>query len=135
MKQSRSVSSSGGFTLVEIMISMVILGIMALSLAPLLLRSSHTATGAAGGTYQTAVMSTEVARLNAIKFDLLPLGTTCVTVSAQPLPHTKCTTVTSISARQRRVTVIITPSANAYVKPDTVTFDRTQALDNPLTGP
>jgi len=78
-------------------------------------------------------MSTEVGRLNAMKFDLLPLGTTCVTVSAQPLPHTKCTTVTSISATQRRVTVIITPSSNSYVKPDTVTFDRTQALDNPLT--
>jgi prepilin-type N-terminal cleavage/methylation domain-containing protein len=132
MKQLRSVSSTGGFTLVEIMISMVILGIMALSLAPLMLRSSHTATGASGGTYQTAAMSTEVARLNAMKFDLLSLGATCVTVSAQPLPYTKCTTVTAISATQRRVTVIITPSANAYVKPDTVTFDRTQALDNPL---
>lgn len=132
MKHWRSVSSSGGFTLVEIMISMVILGIMAVSLAPLMLRSSHTATSAAGGTYQTAAMSTEVARLNAMKFDLLAPGTTCVTVSAQPLPYTQCTTVTAISATQRRVTVIITPSANAYVKPDTVTFDRTQALDNPL---
>ena len=132
MKQLRSVSSSGGFTLVEIMISMVILGIMAVSLAPLMLRSSHTATGASGGTYQTAAMSTEVARLNAMRFDLLSLGTACVTVSAQPLPYTKCTTVTAISATQRRVTVIITPSSNSYVKPDTVTFDRTQALDNPL---
>src|SRR5262249_27953459 len=115
MKQLRAGSSSGGFTLVEIMISMVILGIVALSLAPLMLRSSHSATSVAGATYQSAVMSTEVTRLNAIKFDLLTVGTTCVTVTAQPLPYTKCTTVTSISATQRRVTVIVTPSSNSYV--------------------
>lgn len=132
MRPSRSLSSRSGFTLVEVMVAVVILGITALSLAPLMLRSARSATGVSGGAYQTALMSTEVGRLNALPFSVLTAGTTCVTVSAQPFPHTRCTTVADVSSTRRRVTLIITPSANPLVKPDTVIFDRTYAPPNPL---
>ena len=85
----------GGFTLVEIMVAMVILGMMALTLAPLMLRATRTATAAEATMYQPAAMSTEVSTAERDEVRPCRLGTACVTLSAPPLPYTRCTTVTS----------------------------------------
>ena len=135
MRQSRT-ASTGGFTLIETMVAMVILCLTAVTLAPLMLRSARTATSAAASVHENAVLSTEVGRLNALPFDSLPTGTTCVTVTTPPLPHTRCTTVNNVSSKVHQVIVVITPSGNALLKPDTVTFDRTKANNgSPLNTP
>lgn len=128
-------SSAAGFSLVEIMVAMVVLCLTALTLAPLMLRATRTATTAEATMYQQAVMSTEGSRLNALPFDSLSPGSACVSSSTAPLAYTRCTTVTSVSSGVYRVSVVVTPS-NSQIKPDTVTFDRTQANTwNPLSTP
>jgi prepilin-type N-terminal cleavage/methylation domain-containing protein len=136
MSQSPSPAATGGFTLIETMVAMVILSVTAVTLAPLMLRSARTATSAAASVHQNAVLSTEVGRLGALPFDSLPTGTTCVTVTTPPLPHTRCTTVNSISSKVHEFIVIITPSGNSLLKPDTVRFERTKASNgSPLNTP
>lgn len=136
MKRALPPSSAAGFSLVEIMVAMVILSLTAVTLAPLMLGATRTARGAEAMLYEQAVLSTEVGRLNALPFDSLSTGTACLTTAAAPLPHTRCTTVTSLSSTVYRVKVIVTPSGGSILKPDTVTFDRTQSsASNPLNTP
>jgi prepilin-type N-terminal cleavage/methylation domain-containing protein len=135
MTRSSSLTSPGGFSLIEIMVAMVILSMTALSLAPLMIRASRTARGADAMLYEQAVISTEVGRMNALPWAALSPGTACLTSAALPLPHTRCTTVTSVTAKQYRVTVVVTPSAST-IKPDTLMFDRTYTSTyNPLNNP
>jgi prepilin-type N-terminal cleavage/methylation domain-containing protein len=136
MRRSPSPSSTAGFSLVEIMVAIVLLSLAALSLAPLMLRASRTARAGEAMLYEHAVLSTEVGRWNALPWDSLSTGTTCLTSSASPLPHTRCTTVTSVTSKLYRVMVRVTPSDSARLKPDTVTFDRTYTSTyNPLNSP
>ncbi len=66
------------------MVAMVILCLTALTLAPLMLRATRTATTAEATMYQQAVMSTEGSRLNALPFDALSTGTACVSPAPGP---------------------------------------------------
>jgi prepilin-type N-terminal cleavage/methylation domain-containing protein len=113
-----------GFTLVEVLVSMTILTVGTIALATLLIRSSRQATAASAAVYQTAAMTEEAARLGAMPFDLLAAGATCVTVTANPLPHTRCSTITVVSAKQKTVKVKITPSGNPLLSADSIMFER-----------
>jgi prepilin-type N-terminal cleavage/methylation domain-containing protein len=127
---------TGGFTLVEVMVSMTLLSIASLALAPLLFRGARAAAATGNAAYQTATMSGEVAKVDAIPFDLLVMGTTCVTVTAPPFPHTRCTTVNNISAKTKQVTVVVTPSGNDLLQPVTTVVTRTiSGNGNPLKTP
>jgi prepilin-type N-terminal cleavage/methylation domain-containing protein len=128
--------SQYGFTLVEAVVAIVLLSVGALALGGLLARSSRMAVSSASTVHGTAVLSTEVARLNAMPFNLLPAaGETCTTVSAAPFPHTRCTMVTDVSATVKELRVRLTPAA-ANVRPDTVNFQRTLPGGSPaLTTP
>ncbi|MGH7510531.1 MAG: type IV pilus modification PilV family protein [Gemmatimonadales bacterium] len=112
-----------GFTLIEVLVSMGILAVATLALGTLLVRSSRTAEAASAGSYRTAALSAEVGRLGAIPFTQLAAGTTCATVTANPFPHGICSTIANVSAKIRRVSVVVTP-ANAAVAPDSVVFER-----------
>ena len=124
---------AGGFTLIEVMVSLTILSIGILVLGGLLLRSSRTAEAASGVSYQTSIMAAEIGRYDAIPFSQLAAGTTCTTSTALPLPHTLCTTITNVSAKVRQVTVKVTPT-NTAIPADSVIFERSISgyASNPL---
>jgi prepilin-type N-terminal cleavage/methylation domain-containing protein len=113
-----------GFTLIEVLISIIILSVGTLALATLLARSSRQATAASMTVYQTAALTEEVGRLGAMPFSSLVAGTTCVTNAAHPLPHTRCTTITDVSAKVKTVKVVITPSGNPLLSADSTMFER-----------
>jgi prepilin-type N-terminal cleavage/methylation domain-containing protein len=126
-----------GFTLIEVLISITILSVGTLALATLLARSSRQATAASMAVYKTAALTEEVGRLGALPFDLLVAGNTCVTVTAAPLPHTRCTTITTVSAKVKSVKVKVTPTGNALLSADSTMFERSISGDAspPLSTP
>lgn len=113
-----------GFTLIEVMVSMTILAIGILVLSGLLLRSSRTAEAASAVSYQTAIMAAEIGRYDALPFTQLAAGTTCTTVTASPLPHDLCVTITNLSPKVRQVTVKVTPTGPTTIPADSVMFER-----------
>jgi prepilin-type N-terminal cleavage/methylation domain-containing protein len=129
---NRGSGCSRGFTLIEVMVSMTILAVGVLILGGLLTRSVRTAEAASAGSYQTAVMAAAAARLDAIPFDQLAAGTTCTTVTTLPMPHTQCVTVTNVSAKLRRVSVVVTPTGSPA---DSVVFERSIGNSSPLNTP
>ena len=128
--------STGGFTLVEIMISLVIMSFGAVALGQLMFQASRASRVRSSATYRTAALTQEVERLGVIPFDLLTDGSSCTTVSTAPFPHSLCTTITSLSTVSRQATVIVTPTGTGTLPPDTAVLVRTHPLRaEPLSTP
>jgi prepilin-type N-terminal cleavage/methylation domain-containing protein len=127
---------AAGFTLIEILVSMTILSVGILALGNLMARGAKSANAASALSYQTTVLGAEAARLDAVPFTQLAAGTTCDTVAAPPLPRIRCATVTNINAKLRRVSVVVTPTDNPMLRPDSVAFERSISGDAaPPLGP
>jgi prepilin-type N-terminal cleavage/methylation domain-containing protein len=115
----------GGFTLVEVMVSMTLLSVASLALGTLLFRAARQAHATSSVSYQTATLAGEAGRLDALPFDSLAAGTTCATVSTGPFPHSTCTTVNNVSSKVKQVIIVVTPSGNTLMQPDTTIITRT----------
>ena len=116
-----------GFVLVEVIVAMMILAIAVSSLAALMYSVSQSGMVATGNAYRNAVLMHEVNRLEGIPYDSIAVGSSSVSVSTLPYPHTRVITVGEPVANVvKTVTVVITP-VNVRLKPDTVNFIRTRA--------
>jgi prepilin-type N-terminal cleavage/methylation domain-containing protein len=115
-----------GFTLVEVLVALVLVSVCSVGLGRLMFQAARTARVSGSVTYQTAAMSAEVARLDAVPFDSVAAGTTCTTVATPPFPHTRCTTVNNLSSKVKQVIVVVTPSGNSLLHPDTTVVVRSK---------
>ncbi|MDQ6717384.1 MAG: prepilin-type N-terminal cleavage/methylation domain-containing protein [Gemmatimonadota bacterium] len=127
-----------GFILIEVLVAMVLLGLVLSTLAAMMFAVAKRSVTSTGASYRNAILMQEVNRLEALPYDSLAVGSSSVTVSAMPYPHTRVITVSALSSKAKQVQVVITPSVVAY-KPDTVKFSRTlpattTALDQPTGG-
>jgi prepilin-type N-terminal cleavage/methylation domain-containing protein len=124
--------ATGGFTLVEVMVSMMLLSVGSLALASMLVRASRQASAASANAYQTAMVAEEVSRYDATPFSQLTAGTTCTSITT-PFQGTRCTTINDISSKVKQVTVVVTPSGNPLLHPITTSFTRSiSGNGNPL---
>ena len=114
---------TGGFTLVEVLVSMTLLSVASVSLGSMLFRAARQAGATSAAAHQTAELSGEVSRMDALPFELLVPGTTCVAIATPPA--TRCTTINNVSAKVKQVTVVVTPSGNPLLHPITTSFTRT----------
>jgi prepilin-type N-terminal cleavage/methylation domain-containing protein len=116
-----------GFALIEVIVAMVLLAVAVSSLAALMYSVSQSGMKATGNAYRNGVLMQEVNRLEGIPYDSIAIGSSSVSVSTMPYPHTRVVTVSEPVARTiKSITVVITP-ANTKFKPDTVSFIRTRA--------
>jgi|RhiMetdeSRZDD1v2_1073273.scaffolds.fasta_scaffold2218336_2 prepilin-type N-terminal cleavage/methylation domain-containing protein len=133
---SRALRSTAGFTMVEILVSLVILSFGTMVLGQLMFQGSKASRVRSTATYRTAALTQEVERLGVIPFDMVIVGSSCTTVSAGAFPHSLCTTVTSISTVSRQVTVVVTPTGSDVLPPDTAVLVRTDPVRvEPLSTP
>lgn len=114
-----------GFTLVEILISVVILSLVAAGLAGGLLSTSRQSSAAKVLSARNAVMNSEVSRLSGTPTTDLAAGTTTATVIRDGVAFSR-TTVIALSADSVRAQVIVAPPAGRRVTPDTVVITRTR---------
>ncbi len=123
----RSAARRKGFVIVEVIVAMVLLAVAVTSLAALLFSISKSGMIATGNAYRNGVLMNEVNRLEGTPYDSIAVGTSSISVSTAPYPHTRVITVTEpIANSVKTVSVIITPT-NAKYKPDTLSFTRTKA--------
>lgn len=136
IRSRRAPQATSGFTLVEILISLVILVFGAVVVGQLMLQASRASRVRSTATYRTAALSQQVERLGVIPFDALTVGSSCTTVTTAPFPHSLCTTVSSVSTVARQVTVVVTPAGAGTLPPDTAVVFRTQPIrTEPLSTP
>ena len=132
---SRPATKSGGFTLIEVMVSMTILAVGILVLGGLLLRSSRTAEAASSLSYQTTLMAQQVSYYDALPFDQLVDGNTCTTTTTHPLPNTLCVIIATVSAKVKTVKIRLRPT-DTTIPADSTMFERSKSgFGNPLNTP
>jgi len=127
----------GGFTLVEVLVTITLISTGILVLGGMLLRSARAAEAASAVSYQTAAMASEVARLDALPFTALAAGTTCDTLAVAQLPRIRCSIVAVVSPKLTRVTVRVAAIGNPLIPADSVIFERSISGDvvPPLNTP
>jgi len=120
-----------GFSLIEIMVAMTMLGVVLMSVARLNFTLARRFYALSGGGARDAVLAQQVNQFAALPFDSLKAKAGTITVNKPPLPYTRKVTVDSLSPKLRRVTIIVTP-LNPVFKPDTLVLQRTKPGNNPF---
>ena len=129
----RVLRARAGMSLVEIVVAMTLMSAVLIPLVGLTAFGANRSVRNAGGTYRQGILNQEVNRLTSLPFAALPGVVGCVTVAAGTFPHTRCVTVTTVTATRRQVRVIVTP-AQPDVRPDSATFERANPpIGNPLS--
>ncbi len=127
-----------GFSLVENLVTIVVLAMTVVGMAPMLVTTARQATVTQSNQYRAAAMSTLVSRYGAMSFGSLAVGSGCATYAGagEPLPHTECVTITDSAAVLRTVTLVVAPLDSVRVRPDTLVMRRVRTLvSNPLNVP
>jgi prepilin-type N-terminal cleavage/methylation domain-containing protein len=125
--------ATGGFTLVEILVSMTILSVASLSMGTLLFQAARQADATSSAAHQSAAVQGTLAQYDVVPFDQLVAGTTCVTVTDPAFPHEECVTIVNVSAKVKTVTVTINPSGTELLQPVSTTIRRSiSGNGNPL---
>lgn len=113
----------GGFSLVEIMITMVIFSVVILSLAGLAFQIARRSTHATDQTLSMAVMLARVDRASTVNYDSLPAIARCDTTVSGVVSIYGCITVNDLTSVRRQVRVIVSTTISGS-RPDTIAFER-----------
>jgi len=132
----RSTRKRRGFGLIEVMVSLVITSIAMVGLGGMLVHAARTATQASVRNSRSAVAMQTLNRLAAVPYATLDSKAGCVSVSAQPFPHTRCVSVTTVSGGSgTKVVRLIVRPQNTTVRADTLYLTRTSgAAINPAAS-
>jgi prepilin-type N-terminal cleavage/methylation domain-containing protein len=120
-----------GFSLIEILVAMSLLGLCLVGVAQVTFVMARRAYANSGGQARDAILSQQVNQFAALPFDSLKGKAGTVTVSNAPMPYTRSVTVDSLSPTLARVTIIVTPT-NTIFKSDTLVLQRSKARKNPF---
>ena len=112
-----------GFVLLEAMVAIVILAIAMSSLAALMVQVSQRALKVSGDAYKNGVLALEIDRLQAIPYDSLLIGSSSVSVTDEPYPHTRTITLEPGGVNVIKIKLLITPT-KAFFRPDSATIYR-----------
>jgi len=123
-----------GFTLLEILVAITLLGVVLMGVARLNFVLAQRFYGLSGGAARDGILAQQVNQFAALPFDSLKAKAGTITVNKPPLPYTRKITVDSLSPKLRRVTIIVTP-LNTVFKADTLVLQRTKPGNNPFNKP
>lgn len=113
-------------TLVEVVVALGILSLVLMALGGLMFQVSLQTRRSAALSYRGAAAQKAQALVEALPWDSLGGAVGCVTDTAGQLAYTRCLTVQNVTAKQKRITVVLTSTGNLVVAPDTLVVDRTK---------
>lgn len=112
-----------GFSLVEAVVAIVILGVAITSISALMVQVSRSSLRVSGDSYKNSVLTQEINRIESMPFDSVAVGTQTTTVTSLPYPHTRVISVTS-GDRVKRIQIVITPTGYYFRRDSVVVYRR-----------
>jgi hypothetical protein len=112
-----------GGSLVEVVVSIVLLSIALSSLASLSYNVAQRSLDATLESHATGVVTEQLARLWTLPYDSVLGEAGCTAVEDGPFPHERCVTVTDPSNRIREIELVVTPR-RSFGGPDTIIIQR-----------
>ena len=113
-----------GFTLIEVMIAITLISIVSVMLTPVIVYQARRDRLATAATYRWALSAEAINRINATPAAALLEGTSCDTAAALPIRFSRCLTVSNLTTRLQRVTVVVEPIDYAWIPSDTLLIER-----------
>ena len=113
-----------GFSIVEAIVAIVILGVTALGLVGLSVSTSKRGNRSAAEAYRTTFLSAEFARATAIPAAAAMAGTVCDTTVSAPFQFRRCTRVANLTSRTQQVAVTVTPLESTLLGADSIVITR-----------
>jgi hypothetical protein len=110
----------------EIVVALAILSVVLISLGGLMFQVSQQTRRATALSYLSAALQSEQTRIEGLPWDSLAAAAGCATGSTGRLTYTRCTTVTSVTARWKQIRVVVVPTGNLTAPPETLVVDRTK---------
>jgi prepilin-type N-terminal cleavage/methylation domain-containing protein len=132
MKTKPTPPAEGGFSLVEILVTMVLLAITLMCLMPVSMRVARLGAQATVSAQRTAILAGEIQRIERLSYSSLTAGTTCTDYPLADFAHTTCVTVTEVDASNKQVSVVVTPYVSGVADTSTVALSRGTRF-NPLS--
>jgi prepilin-type N-terminal cleavage/methylation domain-containing protein len=127
-----------GFSVVEVIVAMVLLGVALSTLGVLAFTASRRNTVVANSSYRAAAMRYLFDRYSALDYDDLDPATQSLdsTLTTGPMPYRmRAEFVTTANPNERQIRLVVTP-ANTIIKPETTFVRRFRwATENPLNTP
>ena len=128
-----------GFSVVEVIVAIVLLGVSLSTLGVLAFTSSRRNVTVANATYREGAMRYMFDRYSAMDYDDLDPTTQALdsTITTGPMPHRRrAIFLTTTNPNERQIRLIVTPT-NTLIAPETTLVRRFRwATENPLnTGP
>ncbi len=120
----RTLRSEAGASLVEIVMAMGILAVVLMALGGLMFQVARSTQRSAVVAQRSAASSSAAAWIHGLPWDSLGTAVGCSSLQSGALSYDRCVTVTDISSRHKRVTVVIVPTSLVPIGADTVVIDR-----------
>jgi hypothetical protein len=126
--RSKSCEAERGVGLVEIVLALTILSVGLLALGGLMYQISRETRWSMAVAYRSAAAQSAASWAEALPWDSLhvppggPVG--CMTDTTGQLIYNRCTALTNVSTKHRRLSIAITPIGRLTAPPDTVVIDR-----------
>jgi len=113
-------------SLIEVLVALGILSAVLIALGGLMFQvARHTRRSAAVG-YRSAALTNAAAWARGLAWDSINGSVGCGTDSSGLLAYTRCTTVQSLTPRAREISIVINPTGQLVVSPETVVVYRTK---------
>jgi len=130
---ARRVAGRRGFSIIEVIVSIVLLGISLSTLGVLAFQASRRNMVVANVGYRSAAMRYLFDRYSALDFDAIDGQALDSTLTTGPLPlRMQAQLITTTTPNEKRVRLIVTPT-NTLIKPETTLVRRFRwASTNPL---
>jgi prepilin-type N-terminal cleavage/methylation domain-containing protein len=122
-----------GFTLVETLVALCLLGVAASVMVAPLYTYARSTNSMGMAQARNGLLAREANRLLTMPYDSLASRAGCTSITRAPLPHSRCVTITDLSPTQKRVRLVLAPTA-ATVRADTITLERSRpSSGNPFS--
>ena len=113
-----------GFTIVESLVALGLLGIVALGLMYLSANASSKGNVSSAEAYRTTFLTAEFARAMAVPVAGSVAGTSCDSTFSAPFVFSRCTRITNLTERTQQVAVIIAPLNTTLIGADSMVVVR-----------
>ena len=121
----RAARGEAGASLIEIVMALGILATVLIALSGLMFQVARSTRQSAAAAYRSAAATSAAAWVHGLRWNSLGSAVGCSSLQSGALSYDRCVTVTDVSARYKRVTVVIVPTGPLPLAPDTVVIDRT----------
>lgn len=132
MTDARS-ASSGGFSLVETLVAMLLVSIILMALGPVMFTAAARQAAETGTVERNTILLGEANRLSSLPINALAAQAGCKTLPPQArFSHGLCITVQPMGGGQTRVSVIVTSDSPLVPADSVVLVRRTGGQGNPF---